>query len=146
VSIWEKGSCRDSQVMGVVRLLFFLLTRFNINLLFRHVPGSNNSYANLLSRLQVPKSIHRPETRHPSICLDRLRSMTNFYIRAALSPATQATYRPGLNSFRRFCFESHHVPFPPAEDLVCSYMSHLGELVSYKIIKVYLAGSILLPH
>ena len=53
VHIWTKGSCKDPQIMAVVRSLFLLLTTFNINIQFCHVPGKNNYYADLLSRLQI---------------------------------------------------------------------------------------------
>ena len=62
------------------------------------------------------------------------------YVRESLSAATQATYRSGLNSYQRFCFESGHSPFPPIEELVCAYVSHMAGLVSHRTIKVYLAG------
>lgn len=53
IYIWSKGSSKDPTIMSVVRSLFSLLVEFNINIMFRHLPGNNNTYADLLSRLQV---------------------------------------------------------------------------------------------
>lgn len=55
VTIWDKGSCKDSSLMKLVRKLFFFTAKHNINLILKHVPGKSNIYADLLSRLQVEK-------------------------------------------------------------------------------------------
>ena len=53
VTIWSSGSCRNADIMKVVRALFFCCASLNISLLTEHIPGHNNTDADLLSRLQV---------------------------------------------------------------------------------------------
>ena len=53
VTIWCTGSCRNSDIMKVVRALFFCCASHNISLLTEPIPGHNNTKADLLSRLQV---------------------------------------------------------------------------------------------
>ena len=55
VSVWQSGSCKNPDIMRVMRALFFTCAVHNINLLTTHIPGSSNIAADLLSRLQVPK-------------------------------------------------------------------------------------------
>ncbi|XP_057296124.1 uncharacterized protein LOC130625059 [Hydractinia symbiolongicarpus] len=53
VHVWSSGSCRCPNIMHLVRFLFFYTAEHNINLLVRHIKGQHNTYADLLSRLQV---------------------------------------------------------------------------------------------
>lgn len=53
VFIWESGTTKDKPTMILVRELFFVSTKHNIHIVFRHIPGVINVYADLLSRLQV---------------------------------------------------------------------------------------------
>lgn len=69
VFIWESGTTKDKPTMILVRELFFVSTKHNIHIIFRHIPGVINVYADLLSRLQVqefksacPESSPRPST------------------------------------------------------------------------------------
>ncbi|XP_057312156.1 uncharacterized protein LOC130653651 [Hydractinia symbiolongicarpus] len=55
VRIWSTGSCKCEHIMKLVRLLFYFTANHNINLLMRHICGTSNIYADLLSRLQVAK-------------------------------------------------------------------------------------------
>ena len=55
VSIWLTGSCKNPDIMRVVRALFFTCATHNINLLTTHIPGYLNHAADILSRLQVSK-------------------------------------------------------------------------------------------
>lgn len=52
--VWITGSCKDKDVMHIIRALFFFTASRNINLLMRHIPGLTNTQADALSRLQVP--------------------------------------------------------------------------------------------
>ena len=47
--IWKSGSCKNQSIMALVRKLFFVLVKFNINLIVRHIPGKKNIFADLLS-------------------------------------------------------------------------------------------------
>ncbi|XP_057296127.1 uncharacterized protein LOC130625062 [Hydractinia symbiolongicarpus] len=53
VHVWSSGSCRCPNIMHLVPFLFFYIAEHNINLLVHHIKGQHNTYADLLSRLQV---------------------------------------------------------------------------------------------
>jgi hypothetical protein len=55
VSVWKSGSCKDPNIMKVIRALFFSCASFNINLLTKHIEGKKNNLADALSRMQVGK-------------------------------------------------------------------------------------------
>lgn len=59
--VWVSGSCRNKDIMALVRSLFMFSSQRNINILIRHIPGSTNVLADALSRLQVVKfkQLHR---------------------------------------------------------------------------------------
>jgi len=58
VHVINKQSCRDKRLMVFVRQLVLICLRNNILFKAKHVPGSRNSLADALSRLQV-QSFHR---------------------------------------------------------------------------------------
>lgn len=54
-NIWKSGSCRDQDIMRLVRALFLFIANRNINILMCHIPGKFNDSADALSRLQIAK-------------------------------------------------------------------------------------------
>ena len=67
LSIWSHGS-RNPFIMRLVRALFFHSASINTNILIHHIPGSTNTNADLLSRLQVHRFlITNPDAdEHPT--------------------------------------------------------------------------------
>ena len=57
-NIWKFGSCKNKDLMRLVRHLFLFTAQSNINILMQHIPGQSNVLADALSRLQVQK-FHR---------------------------------------------------------------------------------------
>ena len=55
VDIWDRGSTRAPHIMGLVRLLYFCASSYNINVCVIHIPGVCNDIADCLSRLQMEK-------------------------------------------------------------------------------------------
>ena len=55
VQVWDSGLSRSSDLMYLVRALFFVAAHKNFNVLVRHIRGVNNSIADSLSRLQLPR-------------------------------------------------------------------------------------------
>ena len=53
VKVWESGTSKDENLMRLVRMLFFLCVDLNLSIRLKHIPGHFNTYADLLSRLQV---------------------------------------------------------------------------------------------
>ena len=67
--IWRTRSCRNKDIMRLVRGLFLFTAKTNVNILFTHIPGNINYLADSLSRLQVAKfrQAHRHANTSPSI-------------------------------------------------------------------------------
>ena len=55
VDIWDKGSTRAPHTMGLVRLLYFCASCYNINVCVTHIAGICNDIADSLSRFQMDK-------------------------------------------------------------------------------------------
>lgn len=55
VHILQKGTSTDGKIMCLVRTLFFLCAKYNIECSAVHVPGINNSIADALSRLDLQR-------------------------------------------------------------------------------------------
>ena len=51
--VWKTGTCRDRDIMRVIRTMFMFAAIRNINITLRHIPGTTNILADYLSRLQV---------------------------------------------------------------------------------------------
>ena len=58
VQIWDTGLSRSSQLMSLVRSLFFIAAKHN-TVMIRHIPGLDNSIADALSRLQLSQFRNR---------------------------------------------------------------------------------------
>ena len=55
VHVWKTGTCRNKDIMKLVRSLFLFAARRDINILMQHVSGVNNISADALSRFQIVK-------------------------------------------------------------------------------------------
>ena len=55
VNVWRSGSCKNTDIMKLVRKLFLFAARGNINILMQHIPGVSNASADALSRLQLSR-------------------------------------------------------------------------------------------
>ena len=55
VTVWKTGTCKNPDIMKVIRALFFCCASYNINLLTEHIEGKINYSADALSRIQVGK-------------------------------------------------------------------------------------------
>ena len=53
--VWKTGSCRDRDLMRVIRAMFMFAARHNISITLLHIPGKHNVLADCLSRFQVKK-------------------------------------------------------------------------------------------
>ena len=51
--VWKTGTCKDRDVMRVIRPLFMYGAKINLSITLLHVPGILNTKADLLSRLKV---------------------------------------------------------------------------------------------
>jgi hypothetical protein len=53
VNVWKTGTCKDKDMMRVMRALFFFCAKINLNVMLSFIPGKLNVHADALSRLQV---------------------------------------------------------------------------------------------
>ena len=68
-----------------------------------------------------------------------LRSLQQFvYLRVA--PSTRQTYTSDVNSYLQFCSRFNITPYPASSLTLQFFCADLARRVSYKSIKVYLAG------
>ena len=62
------------------------------------------------------------------------------FIYLGVAPSTRHTYNSGINSFLQFCSHFSITPYPASSLTLQFFCSNLARRVSYKTIKVYLAG------
>ncbi len=55
VKVWDSGLSRSSDLMHLVRALFFIAAHNNFNAMIRHIRGLDNSITDSLSRLQLAR-------------------------------------------------------------------------------------------
>ena len=69
VQVASSGTCKDKDMMRILRELFFFTAEHKFRLSFRHIPGINNCHADSLSRLQVRRFLQlSPQANeHPVI-------------------------------------------------------------------------------
>ena len=68
VTVINSGTCKNDRIMDVVRSMFFVCAKNNINIFAKHVPGLENEMADALSRLQGDRFAQLLPTakKHPS--------------------------------------------------------------------------------
>ena len=62
------------------------------------------------------------------------------FIHLSVAPATRQTYNSGVNSFLQFCYRFNITPYPASSLTLQFFCADLAQRVSYKTLKVYLAG------
>ena len=74
VQVASAGTCKNEVIMRILRSMFMFTATWNIRLTFRHIPGSSNLYADLLSRLQVQqfRQAMPSADRSPSVVPERI--------------------------------------------------------------------------
>ena len=55
VQVWESGLSRSTDLMHLVRALFFIAAHNNFTVIVKHIRGINNSAADSLSRQQLSR-------------------------------------------------------------------------------------------
>ena len=62
---WKTGTCRDPDVMRVIRPMFLFAARHSINVTMLHIPGYKNVLADCLSRFKVDEFRKKNPTATP---------------------------------------------------------------------------------
>ena len=55
VDIWKTGTTKSSDIMALVRMLYFCAAKYNIHVIITHIAGVNNAIADALSHFQVTR-------------------------------------------------------------------------------------------
>ena len=130
-TIWKTGSCRDKDMMRIIRSLFLFTAEFNINILMKRIHGPSNILVDRLSRLcslvPPPVSGSRSLFLHPK------------FLRSSLAPSTSSTYRTAWNSYQNFCLHANVRPYPLNQVVLLFYIVYLASRVS-STNKVYLSA------
>lgn len=58
VEIWAKRSTKQPSIMALVRVLHFIAAKHEFHVTVQHIPGTNNTLADALSRLQAERFRH----------------------------------------------------------------------------------------
>ena len=53
VDIWKIGTTKSSDIMALVRMLYFCAAKYNIHVVITHIAGVNNTIADVLSCFQL---------------------------------------------------------------------------------------------
>ena len=64
-NIWNSGTSKCPKIMSLVRKLFFIAAKYNFTVNIKHIPGTNNTIADALSRLQMAKFRQLAPTASP---------------------------------------------------------------------------------
>ena len=62
------------------------------------------------------------------------------FIYLGVAPSTRQTYNSGINSYLKFCARFNIQPYPASSLTLQFFCTDLSQHISYKSIKVYLAG------
>ena len=57
IDVWSSRSTSDARMMAIIRAIFFRCAEINLNLVISHIPGKENTNADLLSRFQVAQFV-----------------------------------------------------------------------------------------
>ena len=72
--------------------------------------------------------------------MDYLDAEVRLLLDAAIAPSSSRTYDTGVRSYLQFCAATSTQPFPATEDDLLRFIASVRRRLSYKTIKVYLAG------
>ena len=75
-----------------------------------------------------------------------LDGLLHEYQSLGVAPSTRRTYRAGVRSYQQFCNQFNIQQFPATSLTLRYFCTSIAQHVSYKTIKVYLAGIRLEPH
>ena len=78
--------------------------------------------------------------RHPCLADPVLDRLLHEYQSLGVAPLIYCTYRAGVRSYQQFCNQFNIQQFPATSLTLRYFCTSIAQRVSYKTIKVYLAG------
>ena len=159
VAVIRSGTSKDTNVMHLIRSLFFFAAKYNLILLPVHLPGLDNSAADALSRndlslLSLSGSISTTPTRpnsvrvapstgatSPGLDIASLGELVHKFFSKGLAQSTLRSYNSGQIWYLSFCDGCNVSPLPASEEVLCMFASHLAESgLKHRTIKSYLSA------
>ena len=155
VQVLKSGYARDSRLMDLMRMLFFIAARFEFWYVAAHLPGRLNGAADAISRnlLKDLFDIAPNLSRFPlSIPQEMLSLITNqapdwtskeWAERFSTLCSTRLPHQQesAQRRFLRFCSQGNLTPLPVSENNLCLYVAFLfQENLSSVTIKSYLSA------
>jgi len=136
------------RVMHLMKCLSFLLVRWNVSLICRHIRGSQNGAADaLLKMLYLPSN--NPSRRITGVLgarnarLDqrKLDHYVQTFFLKGLVDSIQKVYHSGQKRYLNFCAQAGFQGIPAQEAVLCKFVAQLAtEGLRYRTIKSYMAG------
>ena len=168
MAVVEVMKAKDSKVplmMHLLRCLHFLCARWDIVILAKHVKGSLNTAADVLSRnsLQVLRSVapsaHVNPTptkwedtpnsnptlavtgvRETRLAVAQLETQANRFLLHGIAESTTKLDRHAQNTFLSFYQRLQLDPLPASEDTLILFAAELAQSISHSSIRSYLSG------
>jgi len=126
----RSGTSKCSNVMSLLRTLFFICARGNFMVSALHIPGTDNVLADSLSRQDLARTGGDVD------------SALHFYVTEAYAPATRRLYASGQAAYREFCVLHRYPHLPATERRLAEFIVYLADIkqLAPVSIKAYLAG------
>ena len=136
VEIWGKGSCKNVQLMTLVRNLFLMAARGNYHVAISHIPGIHNCIADHLSRFSMQAFWLAVPAASPHLVIPRTPALrTDLYPLVYRGCSYLAWHHPPDTPTKRaspaswsfvLCLTSPPSSFPPHITLLLCVPSHVS--------------------
>ena len=143
--MWTNKGSRRSNVMCLMRTLFYIVASGNFHVSVTHIPGVKNSLGDARSRLLFKKFRRLvPEADlDPTLTLKigALEKTCGEIMAAAIAPSTHRIYHTAQQQYTKFCQLVAFDPYPASQHTLAYFVAQLvrnGK--SHRTIRVYLAG------
>ena len=140
VSVVNSQYSKDARLMHMLRCLFFIEAHHQFKVGATHIPGSDNTRADDLSRDNCARFLATPPG--PRLDVSQLDGTVQFLCKEGVAASTHRTYKSALKRFTDFCSMYNVLTaFPVSEPILCYCASFLSSHhLSPQTIKTYLAG------
>ena len=158
VAALSNGTAKDNAVMHLLRVLWFFIAHYDIELIPKHIPGVSNCTADHLSRnnmqcffslnpqasavsAPIPLSLQTLLTiPGPDWTSSSFKQLFNITI-TSLAPATHKLYLCGQQRYMSFCQQFHLSPLPTTENTILLFIASLAQSkLAHTTIKAYLSA------
>ena len=144
--------------MQLLRTLFFMSAHFKFTLRAKHIPGSQNSAADAISRgdaslfyslmtgstashAGTPGSSRPVGNSQPRLDLAELEDSVSFYYAHGLATSTLRSYKSGQDRYVKFFISYNSTPIPVTEHVLSVFVAAMAkEGLKHQTIKCYMSA------